>query len=192
MKSSLYKLSLVVAFSAIAAVAQNGPSEPRPVLFDVITSGKRAARPVRTVNAALTTNLLGSATEVEARAFELMNSQRQALGLQALEWDEQIVALARSHSQSMATGGYFSHKDLNGKYVDDRAAKLGIFNWMAIGENIAFMKGYDDPALMAVEKWMQSTSHKKNILSSQWRDSAIGAAVAADGSTYFTQVFIAK
>lgn len=121
-----------------------------------------------------------------------MNAQRVASGLQSLQWDEQIVALARTHSESMAEGKYFSHRDPNGGFVDSRAAKLGIFNWMAIGENIAFMKGYDDPASMAVEKWMQSTSHKKNILSSQWRESAIGVAVAADGSIYFTQVFISK
>ena len=136
---------------------------------------------------------MGSASEVEARAFELMNAQRQASGLRSLEWDEQIVALARSHSASMAEGKYFSHKDLNGGYVDARAAKLGLFNWMAIGENIAFMKGYEDPASMAVEKWMLSTSHKKNILGGNWRDSAIGALPSqADGSIYFTQVFIAK
>ena len=135
---------------------------------------------------------MSSATSLEARTFDLMNGQRLAIGLRSLQWDEEIVSLARSHSQSMAEGKYFSHKDPTGGYVDSRAAKLGIFNWMAIGENIAFMRGYDDPASMAVEKWMQSTSHKKNILSGQWRDSAIGVAVADDGSIYFTQVFIAK
>lgn len=119
-----------------------------------------------------------------------MNARRQVTGLTSLEWDERLVSLARMHSESMANGGYFSHKDLNGGYVDDRASKLGIFNWLSIGENIAFMKGYSDPATMAVEKWMQSPSHKKNILNSQWRDSAIGTAVAADGAIYFTQVFI--
>ena len=145
---------------------------------------------MRTVNASFAVNRYGSANEVEARAFDLMNGQRQAIGLSSLEWDEQIVSLARVHSQNMATGKYFSHKDTNGGYVDDRAAKLGIFNWMAIGENIAFMRGYEDPATMAVEKWMQSPSHKKNILNNQWRQTAIGVAVGSDGSVYFTQVFI--
>ena len=154
--------------------------------------GTRTAKPVRTVKATFASTAFGSANAVETRAFELMNAQRLAAGLQSLQWDEQIVALARSHSESMASAKYFSHKDPSGGYVDSRASKLGIFNWMAIGENIAFMKGYEDPASMAVEKWMQSTSHKKNILSSQWRDSAIGVAVASDGAIYFTQVFISK
>ncbi len=179
-----------MALFAIPAFAQND-GRPQPILVGVIGGAKRVPA-VHSVNASFSNATLGSANRVEARAFELMNAQRVASGLQSLQWDEQIVALARTHSESMAEGKYFSHRDPNGGFVDSRAAKLGIFNWMAIGENIAFMKGYDDPASMAVEKWMQSTSHKKNILSSQWRESAIGVAVAADGSIYFTQVFISK
>ena len=191
MRSFPYIVFLTIAVFVGLAPAQNGPSEPKAVLVDVI-GGTRAAKAVRTVKTSIATTSVGSANAVEARAFELMNAQRQAIGLPSLQWDEHVVALARSHSESMATDKYFSHKDPSGGYVDSRASKLGIFNWMAIGENIAFMKGYDDPASMAVEKWMQSTSHKKNILSNQWRDSAIGVAVAADGAIYFTQVFIAK
>lgn len=191
MRPPLYTILLGIAFFAVPVLAQNDV-KPQPILVGVIGKATRSAAPVRTVNASFSTSSLGSASSVEARAFELMNAQRLANGLQSLEWDEQIIALARSHSQSMADGKYFSHKDPSGGFVDSRASKLGIFNWMAIGENIAFMKGYDDPASMAVEKWMQSTSHKKNILSGQWRDSAIGVAVADDGAIYFTQVFIAK
>jgi uncharacterized protein YkwD len=184
-------LSALFVLSA-AVQAQNGPSEPRPVLIDVI-SGRSAARIQSRSQAASTVNTTTvSATDTEARTFELMNAERLASGLKSLEWNEQLVSLARMHSQSMAAGKFFSHKGADGGYVDDRAAKLGIFNWLAIGENIAFMKGYNDPATMAVEKWMQSTSHKKNILNGHWRESAIGVAVADDGSIYLTQVFITR
>lgn len=64
--------------------------------------------------------------------------------------------------------------------------------WLGIGENIATMRGYDDPAAVAVENWMRSTSHKRNILNGQFQLSAIGAAVAEDGTIYFAQVFIAQ
>ena len=182
-------LTLTVCTGAISAQRD---VEPQAILVGVIGGNQRHASTVRTVKASYTSSSLGSASSLEARAFELMNGRRLAAGLRSLDWDEEIIALARHHSQNMADGKYFSHKDASGGYVDSRAAKLGIFNWMAIGENIAFMRGYEDPAAMAVEKWMQSTSHKKNILSGQWRDSAIGAAVADDGAIYFTQVFIAK
>ena len=193
LRTTPFIVLLAIAVFANLATAQSGPSEPKAILLDVI-GGKSSAKPARTVTASFETErkTVGSASAVEARTFELMNAQRQAIGLQSLQWDEQIVALARSHSQSMAADKYFSHKDPTGGYVDSRASKHGIFNWMAIGENIAFMKGYDDPASMAVEKWMQSTSHKKNILSNQWRDSAIGVAVASDGALECTPGIIAK
>jgi len=191
LRSPLYTILIGIALFAVPVLAQNDV-KPQAILVGVIGGVKRSPVAVRTVNASFSATSLGSANRVEARAFELMNAQRLANGLQSLQWDEGIIALARSHSESMAEGKYFSHKDPSGGFIDSRAYKLGIFNWMAIGENIAFMKGYDDPASMAVEKWMQSTSHKKNILSGQWRDSAIGVAVADDGSIYFTQVFIAK
>ena len=192
LRKTLFIVSIAIAVFASSVAAQNGPAEPRPILFDTIVSGKRAAKPRHTAPPVVETNSLGSANDLEARAFELMNAQRLAAGLRSLHWDESVVALARSHSAEMAEGKYFSHKDLNGGFVDDRAAKLGIFNWLAIGENIAFMRGYTDPAQMAVDKWMLSPSHKKNILNSTWQDSAMGVAVAPDGSVYFTQIFISK
>lgn len=121
-----------------------------------------------------------------------MNAERVSKGLKVLVWDEQMASLARRHSRNMASENFFGHRGTDGTMVDDRAAGLGIFNWQAIGENIAFMRGQDDPAARAVEKWMQSTSHKKNILNAQWSESAIGVTVTPDGTIYFTQVFITR
>lgn len=121
-----------------------------------------------------------------------MNAERQANGLRLLVWDESLLALARSHSRNMANEKYFSHKGRDGSMVHDRAAQFGIVKWFGIGENIATMRGYDDPAATAVESWMRSTSHKKNILNGQWQETAIGAAAAEDGTIYFTQVFIVR
>ena len=187
MKSPRFISIFTILVFAGAALAQSGPAKPRAVLVGLI--GKESGYTKATVPAPAGSSI-GTASETEARAWELMNGQRQAIGLPSLQWDEQLVALARLHSASMASGKYFSHKDQNGGFVDDRAARLGVNNWLAIGENIAFMKGYPDPASMAVEKWMLSPSHKKNILNGNWRQSAIGMAVADDGAVYFTQVFI--
>ena len=76
--------------------------------------------------------------------------------------------------------------------VDNRAEDLGVRDWKAIGENIAYMKGYADPVAIAVEKWMESPAHKQNLLNASWVESGIGVAVAADGSYYFTQVFMIR
>jgi uncharacterized protein YkwD len=63
-------------------------------------------------------------------------------------------------------------------------------HWSAIGENIAFMKGFDNPVRTAVEKWLLSPGHKRNLLNPDWTETAIGLAVSPDGKYYFTQVFI--
>ena len=127
----------------------------------------------------------------EQRAFELMNAERQVAGMPMLEWSDQALALARQHAQNMANGNFFSHRGTDGETVDGRAAKMGV-KWLAIGENIATMKGFGDSAAKAVETWMTSAAHKRNILNGMYNQSAIGAAVAADGTIYFTQVFLSR
>ena len=127
----------------------------------------------------------------ERRAFELMNAERQAAGLPFLEWSNEAARLASAHAQSMASGRFFSHRGQDGETVDGRASQMGI-KWRAIGENIATMRGHQDPAAMAVETWMQSAGHKRNILNGIYNQSAIAAAVAEDGTIYFTQVFLSK
>jgi uncharacterized protein YkwD len=61
-----------------------------------------------------------------------------------------------------------------------------------LAENIALNQGYDDPAEFAVEGWMNSPKHRSNILYPRFNRSAIGIARAADGTVYFTQVFISR
>lgn len=132
------------------------------------------------------------AAALEERAFDLINSERGLRGLSPLKWSRDLSVLARAHSQNMAAGGFFSHRGADGSLVDDRAEQLGMSNWAAIGENIAFIRGYEQPADLAVEQWMKSTSHRNNLLSRRWREAAIGVAVGDNGTLYFTQVFILR
>ncbi|NOT49172.1 MAG: CAP domain-containing protein [Acidobacteria bacterium] len=127
---------------------------------------------------------------LEKDAFQLINTERALAGLSALKWSDKVADVARLHSNNMADYDFFSHKGLDGLMVDERAAQLKMGAWKAIGENIAFMKGYEHPVATAVEKWLQSPSHKKNLLDPDWTETAIGLAVTADGKYYFTQVFI--
>ncbi len=76
--------------------------------------------------------------------------------------------------------------------VDDRADRSGLGLWQAIGENIAFNRGYANPVEFAIERWMMSPKHRDNILNKEWSETAVGIAIAADGSYYFTQVFLLR
>jgi uncharacterized protein YkwD len=130
--------------------------------------------------------------DMERRAFELVNAQRVSNGQEPLEWDDQLCSMARDHSSNMVTLGYFDHVSPNGKGTVDRARELGVRGWHALAENIALNQGYDDPAEFAVEGWMNSPRHRSNILYPRFNRSAIGIAKAADGTVYFTQVFISR
>jgi uncharacterized protein YkwD len=132
------------------------------------------------------------ASAIERRAFEQTNIVRAENGLAPLLWDAELCRMARAHSERMAQTGFFSHKTPDGMELKERAHANGILHFRVIGENIAYNKGYDDPGGFAVERWMTSSGHRANILYVGFQASAIGSYVSADGSTYLTQVFIAR
>ncbi len=131
-----------------------------------------------------------SAAAIEQQVFAMINAEREKKGLSRLDWSESLAALARVHSEDMAHEKFFSHRGSDGSLVDERADKLGLGAWRSIGENIAYMRGYDDPAELAVQKWMESTAHRNNLLGPNWKESAVGVAMTADGTYYMTEVFI--
>lgn len=128
----------------------------------------------------------------EQSAFNLINQKRVELGFEPLTWSDELAAVARLHSQNMAEFRFFSHRGLDNKLVSDRADALKVGRWRSIGENIAFNRGYAKPVAMAVELWLDSPTHRQNMLDPNWKESAVGVAKAADGSVYFTQVFLIR
>jgi len=130
--------------------------------------------------------------DFEKLAFALINQKRAESGLEPLAWSDDVAKIARLHSENMVKFNFFSHTGIDGKRVDDRADSLGITKWTAMGENIAYNRGYKNPIEIAVEKWMLSQSHRENLLSDRWKESAIGIAVTDDGTFYFTQVFLKR
>lgn len=131
-------------------------------------------------------------SSLERQAFDLINQKRAMLSLPALEWSDDVAKIARLHSQNMANYKFFSHTGMDGLLVNDRADDLGIRRWQAIGENIAYNRGYENPVEFAVELWMKSPGHRENLLNSRWKESAVGVAVTEDGTYYFTEVFLTR
>lgn len=129
---------------------------------------------------------------LEKKAFGLINENRIARGLKRLKWSNKAAKLARHHSQNMAKYSFFSHVGKNGRLIDERAVDFGIKKWQAIGENIAYNKGFENPAEFAVQRWMLSSTHKNNLLDRRWKESGIGVGITEDGMYFFTQVFLVK
>jgi uncharacterized protein YkwD len=129
---------------------------------------------------------------LEQSVFEKLNQYRVSKGMPELIWNEQLAKVARFHSENMAKYKFFNHKGLDGKMVDDRAKNFGLSDFRGIGENICYNQGYENPSQTAVESWLNSGGHRENLLRKIWKESAIGVAVADDGTYYFTEVFITK
>lgn len=193
------KLLLCLAlFSVLAnlSLAQEN-SIQKPVAIRVGYGGdflRDDSRPrVVTVKAsAVKSSVIANAASLERTAFELVNQRRVGLGLKPLTWNNDLATVARLHSQNMAEFDFFAHRGLDGKLVSDRADTVGLGRWSSIGENIAFNRGYSDPVAKAVDLWLNSPSHRNNLLSESWKESAIGIAISDDGSCYFTQVFLLR
>ncbi|HUS11530.1 MAG TPA: CAP domain-containing protein [Pyrinomonadaceae bacterium] len=194
---------LSVAFISLGGTALAQNIQPRPVarLLSDPMSDARYSRPrrvtlenrsVRSAASAALPSALDIPTEIERRAFDQTNRARVEKGLSPLVWDRELCRMARAHSEQMALLGFFAHVTPQGSRLRERAHDNGILHFRVIAENIAYNKGYDDPGGFAVERWMISSGHRANILYVGFQAAAIGSYVSADGSTYLTQVFIAR
>ncbi|HEV2803208.1 MAG TPA: CAP domain-containing protein [Pyrinomonadaceae bacterium] len=187
---------------AASAEAQTGGMRPVARLIGV--SKERTGVPVsdscetqaRVLNASLSNARPRmahvSASGDERRAFDLINAARRSRGESPLVWDAELTRMARQHSENMALQNFFDHVDRQGQNVATRARTGGVCGWSAIGENIAYNSGYDDPAGFAVERWLTSAKHRENLMRRGFTHSGIGVARSADGRVFFTQVFITR
>ena len=187
-----FRLFLLVALIAVSSASVLAQNKINPNHLSL-----RTDTDVETVRSASgfvgneTSAKLAAIRAIEQDAFQLINVERSLAGLPTLRWNEKVAQLARLHSRNMADLNFFSHKGLDGLTVDGRAQQLNV-TWQAIGENIAFMQNYPNPAVVAVEKWLESASHRSNMMDKGWSDSAVGVAMTEDGKCYFTQVFLLK
>lgn len=124
---------------------------------------------------------LSGMTQLEQAACELVNEERQANGLEPLEISAELSVKARIKAQDMRDNNYFSHTSPTYGSPFAMMQSLGI-TYRTAGENIAM--GYQ-VAEAVVEAWMNSPSHRANILSASYDTMGIGHT---DG--YWAQWFI--
>jgi uncharacterized protein YkwD len=108
-----------------------------------------------------------------------VNAVRVGHGLRPLAPSAQLSAAAVAHTRSMAATGLFQHDSADGspfhvrvrRFYDTRGG-----SW-SVGENLAY-GGAPLAAKRAVQLWLQSPSHRRNLLSATWREIGMGAVVA--------------
>ncbi|KKT58491.1 MAG: hypothetical protein UX91_C0006G0029 [Candidatus Amesbacteria bacterium GW2011_GWB1_47_19] len=120
--------------------------------------------------------ILGYASVIQpVQILTLTNQQRQSQGLPALELDPQLSAAAARKAADMFARDYWSHVSPAGTQPWTFITAAG-YSYRYAGENLA--RDFSDPDSV-VQAWMNSPSHRENMLSNRYRD--MGVAVA-DGN----------
>jgi uncharacterized protein YkwD len=113
-------------------------------------------------------------SEMRAAVVCLVNQQRALHGLPGLKASARLNRSAQSWNDWMVGSGQFTH----GNNFAGRISAVG-YNWQTAGENIA--TGFATPR-SAVQAWMASPDHCRNILDPNFRDIGTGLSPAAVGN----------
>lgn len=122
---------------------------------------------------------------LEQSVFQKINQYRQQKGLAALTLNSTITGQARQHSLNMANTRVLSHNGFDGR-VKVIGQKI---RWTGAAENVAYNAGFSDPVTQAVNGWLKSPGHLKNIMGN-YNLTGIGVAKNSQNQIYFTQIFI--
>ena len=162
--------------------------------------------------------VITSPVEIEAAIHSKVNAVRSEHNLSPVRWDDTMALSARFHSIDMRNNGYFSHTNLQGQKPTDRInghERLYIASiCVAVyGENLAFSYGDDyhdtikkntanrtyDITLDVdgitdhiIDLWMESKTHRDNMLTPTHTFSGVGVAIGAYNSrraVYITHHF---
>ena len=115
----------------------------------------------------------------------MTNSFRVKNGLYELEWCETAAEAARKHSEDMKNNNFFAHESFDGTEFSERINLAGI-NWWSCAENIA--AGYSE-GLHATYGWINSSGHRRNILSDSVERLGVGIVKGGSYGMYYTQDF---
>lgn len=115
--------------------------------------------------------------------LDLTNVIRSRNHLPLLVWDQQAAVVAYEHSKDMKDNNYFSHDSPSFGTLGDRLQK-GNVSFQLAGENIA---AQHSDGIAAVQGWLNSEGHRKNLLNEQFTGLGIGVY-----DKFYTQNFIQK
>lgn len=127
-------------------------------------------------------NEVTSPTSVEVEIVRLVNEHRVSLGKPVLESNDILWKAARSHTEYMIGKKAISHDNFESR-LDAIAKQL---SYSSAGENVA--SGYTTPAAV-MTGWLNSQGHRENI-EGDYNKIGVGAIQDADGTWYYTQIFL--
>ena len=129
--------------------------------------------------AAATAEPTGLAAELLAK----VNQVRAENGVGAVKYSAALQSIADTRAKESVVS--FGHTRPDGSHCSTAVT----VDWNVTGENLIQVTSEYATADLMMETWMNSETHKYNILLSQFTDMAIGTTVE-NGTTYVSMVFI--
>ena len=137
----------------------------------------------------INSNILGYASNISIQdVVNLTNQKRSEAGLSALSLNQELSAAAYTKGRDMIDKDYWAHVSPDGtqpwKFFNDFGYK-----YKFAGENLA--RDFSN-ASTAVEAWMNSPTHKENILNPKYKEIGIGIVegdLAGSDTTVIVQFF---
>jgi uncharacterized protein YkwD len=123
----------------------------------------------------------------EAQLIALINQERGSQGLPPLAYSELLSSVARAHSQDMLARDFVDHINPDGLTPFDRLERAA-YRYSAAAENIAAGHGQASAA-DALNSWLNSPGHRKNVLNPEFSEIGIGYAQGGKMEHYWTGLF---
>lgn len=115
--------------------------------------------------------VLGYSSEItDSQVFALTNIERQKLNLPPLHYNSTLSKSATLKGQDMFAHNYWAHNSPQGKTPWDFFKSVD-YNYSVAGENLA--KDFDNNDSL-MKAWMNSPSHRSNIISDKYQEIGIG------------------
>ena len=124
-----------------------------------------------------------SLSAFEQEVLDLVNKERAAYGLSALQADSKVQEAAEIRANEILKS--FSHTRPDGRAFSTALNEAGA-TYSGAGENIA--KGQRTPEEV-VNAWMNSAGHRANILNSKYKYLGVGCVKSGSSSYAWTQIF---
>ncbi len=126
-------------------------------------------------------------SEDEQELLNLVNKARADAGVKPLEFDKELMNVARLKAKDMVENNYFSHQSPTYGSPFDMMRQFGI-SFKTAGENIAGNQTVEG----AFKLWMNSESHTKNILNSNFNYTGIGIVPSSTYGKVIVQQLIGR
>lgn len=130
--------------------------------------------------------VLGDLTKARQTLLELVNRDRQSMGIGVLKSDSSLDQAAQSHCDDMVKNGFIGHNSPTQGTPQKQAAQFGVSD--LVSQNLAVSRSLSN----SQQELMSSPGHRKTILEPNHTHVGFGVTTGPDGFLYITQVFVQR